>query len=641
MQPEAPRLPDLDRHLDRQLRVQERQLIWVRLAVVVIAAAVVLVFRDQLPGLPVLLTVLALVVLYDGALWLAISRFPAREVGIVATAFDLTAVTVAVYAAASSVDAYLFYVPIILGVAFRYGLGASVWAALVCSATYAAVIGIASGEGLVRELLAVRVVYLVGAGLAAGLLARGVLASAMENAELHGQLDEEERAREQAREREILAGLSRDFGRSLEPDATARAIVHGAAPLIGDVVSLLRIDPSEELAAQLVPAHVESDDPELGARVLAHLTEHRARVGQGIAGGAAATATSILAGSDHEPPPSFPGDPDGVNALGFTAVLAVPVISRGRVAGVLLAASVGGRPIVEADRRLAEAIVERAGPALDNAALWSDLQRQVARERQAQRIKDDFLSIVSHELRTPLTSIQGYSQLLEGRLRDAGSAAKELAHLRVIRSQVARMRRLVDDLLDVSRIDKRGGVSIEPDRIDLAAEVRAVGERIEREHRDREVRVEVPATLPITADRDRIGQVLTNLADNAVKYSPDAGPVTLRAWRDTEHAHVAVADTGLGIPENQLHLVFDRFFQADADSSKRRFGGLGLGLYISRAIVEAHGGRIWAEANRQAGHGTIFRVQLPIVARTVPTPPPASGEPPDFVLRRSGADRER
>ena len=193
----------------------------------------------------------------------------------------------------------------------------------------------------------------------------------------------------------------------------------------------------------------------------------------------------------------------------------------------------------------------------------------------------------------------------------------------------------------MSRIDKRGGVSIEPDRIDLADEVRAVGERIEREHRDREVRVEVPATLPITADRDRIGQVLTNLADNAVKYSPDGGPVTLRAWRDTEHAHLAVADTGLGIPENQLHLVFDRFFQADADSSKRRFGGLGLGLYISRAIVEAIGGRIWAVANRLAGHGTIFRVQLPIVARTTPTPPPASGEPPDFVLRRSGADRER
>jgi signal transduction histidine kinase len=638
--PEAPRLPDLDRHLDRQLRAQERQLIWVRLAVAIIAAAVVLVFRDQLPGLPVLLTVLGVVVVYDAALWPAISRYPAREVGIVATALDLSAVTVAVYAAASSIDAYLFYVPIILSVAFRYGLGASVWASFVCSATYAAVIAIASGEGAVRELLPVRVVYLVGAGLAAGLLARGVLASALENAELHGQLDEEERARERAREREILAGLSRDFGRSLDPDATAHAIVHGAAPLIGDVVALLRIDPGEELAAQLVPAHVESDDVALAEQVRAHFEAHPGRVGQGIAGGAAATATSILAGSESEPPPSFPGDPDGVAALHLTAVLAVPVISRGRVGGVLVAASVGRRAIGEADRRLAEAIVERAGPALDNAALWSDLQRQVARERQAQRIKDDFLSIVSHELRTPLTSIQGYSQLLEGRLRDASGAAKELAHLRVIRSQVARMRRLVDDLLDVSRIDKRGGVSIEPERIDLADEVRAVGERIEREHRDREVRVEVPATLPITADRDRIGQVLTNLADNAVKYSPDGGPVTLRAWRGTEQAHIAVADTGVGIPENQLHLVFDRFFQADAESSKRRFGGLGLGLYISRAIVEAHGGRIWAEANRQAGHGTIFRVQLPIVARSTPTPAPASGEPPEFVLRR-GADRDR
>ncbi len=638
MEPEGRRLPDLERHLDRQLRAQERQLVWVRLAVVVIAAAMILATRDRLPAFPVLLSVMGVVVLYDGLLALAVSRFPAREVGIVATALDLAAVTVAVYASAESIDAYLFYMPIILSVAFRYGFGASVWAALVCSGTYAAVTVIAAGqEAQVRELLGVRVAYLAGAGLAAGLLARGILARAMEVAELRGQLDAEEIEREHARERELLAGMSRDFSASIEPEATARAIVTGAAPLLGDVVALLRVEDPDSSTPRLVPAGVNSTRPEIGDQLVEHLATRRPRVGEGIVGGAAATVTSILAGDGDTPPPSFPGDPDGVTTLGLRTVLAVPVVTRGRVGGVLLAASLGERPLGEGERRLAEAIAERAGPALENAALWSDLQRQMARERQAQRVKDDFLSIVSHELRTPLTSIQGYSQLLESRLRGSAGTAKELSQLRVIRSQVGRMRRLVDDLLDVSRIDRRGGVSIEPERIDLVDELRAAAERLEREHRDREIVLEVPNSLILAADRDRIGQVLTNLADNAVKYSPEGGPVTLRAWRDEDEAHIAVADTGIGIPADQQDLVFERFFQADDDTSKRRFGGLGLGLYITRAIVEAHGGRIWAEPNRTAGRGTTFRVRLPLVT-PAQRPTVISGEPPPFVLRRGERD---
>lgn len=641
MEREGRRLPDLERHLDRQLRAQERQLIWVRLAVVLTAAVMILIFRERLPGFPVLLGVLGAVVVYDGLLALTVSRFPAREVGIVATALDLAAVTVAVYAAAESIDAYLFYVPIVLGVAFRYGFGASVWTSVVCSGTYAAVTLMAAAPTAQnRELLTVRIAYLVGAGLAAGLLARGILGRAMENAQLRGQLEQEERERERARERDLLAGMSRDFGASIDPDATAAAIVAGAGPLIGDVVALLRVEDPDADTPRLVPAAVSSTRPGLGDRFNEHLSTRRPRVGEGIVGGCAATVTSILAGEAGEAPPSYPGDPDGVSELGLTTVLAVPVVTRGRVGGVLVAASIGERAIGEAERHLAEAIAERAGPALENAALWADLQRQMARERRAQAIKDDFLSIVSHELRTPLTSIQGYAQLLEGRLRAAPGATKELAQLRVIRSQVARMRRLVDDLLDVSRIDRRGGVSIEPERIDLAEEVRAAAERLEREHRDREVIVEVPDNLALVADRDRIGQVLTNLADNAIKYSPDGGPVTLRAWRDAEQAHLAVIDTGVGIPANQRDLVFDRFFQADIDASKRRFGGLGLGLYITRAIVEAHGGRIWAERNEAAGRGSVFRVQLPLVAAHQETQalPPIGDEPPAFVLRRGGRD---
>ena len=158
-----------------------------------------------------------------------------------------------------------------------------------------------------------------------------------------------------------------------------------------------------------------------------------------------------------------------------------------------------GPRLGDGELRLAVAIAERAAPALDNAALWADLQEQVRREQRAQRIKDDFLSIVSHELRTPLTSIQGYAQLLEARMRDS-AGAKELSQMRVIRSQVMRMRRLVDDLLDVSRIDRRGGVSIEPEQMDLAEEIREAAARTGREHPSRTITVEAPGG---PADRRR------------------------------------------------------------------------------------------------------------------------------------------
>jgi signal transduction histidine kinase len=260
----------------------------------------------------------------------------------------------------------------------------------------------------------------------------------------------------------------------------------------------------------------------------------------------------------------------------------------------------------------------------------------MAREQAATRIKDDFLSIVSHELRTPLTSIQGYSQLLEGRLRgEHDGESKEMAHLRVIRSQVGRMRRLVDDLLDVSRIDRRGGVSIEPIDFDLADELREAVARLRREHPDRNVAITAPDSLPLHADRDRLGQVLSNLLENAVKYSPDGGRIEVVAERRGGEVEVRVSDAGIGIPAEHRENVFERFYQADGDAGRRRFGGLGLGLYISRAIIDAHSGRIWAGANTEAASGSVFGFRIPRVAMPLATSEIApTGEAPDFVLRR-------
>jgi len=624
---------ELERHLEHQMRAQERQLAWARLGMVALAAVVLLVLVPGLDGLGVLLAILAILGLLSLAAPLLLRRFPAREVGIVSTGLEMAAVTVAVYVAAGALDAYLFYGLVILGVALRFGLAASVWASLVMSGLYLAVTLLASGpDTAVRELLPARVLYLIGFGVAAGLFSRIMLGRATEVARLQARLSDEARERERQREQQLVGQLGRDFGATLDRDATRRAVAGGAAQLLGDAVLLLTVaDGDGRLDA---PAWAGTD-AELADRWRAFVAGRRPKLGEGALGGVAATVTERTA-TDQE---IETGDPDGIRELGLGWIHAVPIISGGRLLGVLAAAGHPGRALDDSTRRLAAAVADRAGPAMQNAQLWSDLEERMSREQAAQRIKDDFLSIVSHELRTPLTSIQGYSQLLEGRLRSGlAGESKEMAHLGVIRSQVGRMRRLVDDLLDVSRIDRRGGVSVEPADFDLAEEVRGAAARIGREHPDRTIAVEAPDRMPVHADRDRIDQVLTNLIENAVKYSPEGGPVRVTAERRGGEVEVRVADVGVGIPPQHRDHVFERFYQADGDAGRRRFGGLGLGLYISRAIIDAHGGRIWAAPNTEDGAGSVFGFRIPRVAMPIaPAEVVPTGEPPPFVVRRRDA----
>ena len=621
---------ELERLLEHQMRVQERQLAWARLGMVVLAAMLLLAVAPDLEGLGVLIGILAALAALSLATPLLLRHFPAREVGIVSTVAEMAAVTVAVYVASDAIDAYLFYGLVILGVALRFGLAASIWASIVMSGLYVAVVLAGGGAGeAVRELLPARIAYLIGFGVAAGLFSRIVLGRASENARLQARLAEEEREQEQRREAELITQLGRDFATSLDRDATLRTIASGAAPLLGDATMVLTVLDAER---RLVPEATEGPDAELVESWRAFVASRRPRIGEGILGAVAATATDrsgTAAAIDT-------GDLDGLRTLGLDWLLAVPILAGGRLQGVLAtAARPGDRALDDHMRRLAGSVADRAGPALQNAQLWSDLQDRMAREQAAQRIKDDFLSIVSHELRTPLTSIQGYSQLLEGRMRsDHAGESKEMAHLRVIRSQVGRMRRLVDDLLDVSRIDRRGGVSIEPSDFDLAEEVRGAAARIGREHTDRSIEVSTPERIEVHADRDRLDQVLTNLIENAVKYSPDGGPVRVVAERRGGEVEVRVSDVGVGIPPEHRDHVFERFYQADGDAGRRRFGGLGLGLYISRAIIDAHGGRIWAAPNAEDGAGSVFgfripRVSMPLAPEWAPT-----GEPPAFVTRR-------
>ena len=249
------------------------------------------------------------------------------------------------------------------------------------------------------------------------------------------------------------------------------------------------------------------------------------------------------------------------------------------------------------------------------------LLRRITRLEELDELKSQFLSIASHELRTPITAVSGFAQLavraLEERLRASPppdpSWQKELERLvrqlNVIQDQSAKLGRLVRELLDVSRIQS-GRLEFRLAPVDLVQLVREVTEQMQLGAPGRSLSVRVNGSSPvILGDRDHLEQVVGNLLDNAMKYSPVAGEVSVFVRTKGDEAHLTVEDRGMGIPADQLTRVFDLFYRTE-EAESRRTPGLGLGLYITRGIVERHGGRIWMESER--GKWTKVHVALPL-----------------------------
>jgi two-component system phosphate regulon sensor histidine kinase PhoR len=230
--------------------------------------------------------------------------------------------------------------------------------------------------------------------------------------------------------------------------------------------------------------------------------------------------------------------------------------------------------------------------------------------RQLERVRTEFVANVSHELRTPLTAIQGYLEtLLSGALEERENARR---FLEIVLRHSERLGRLLNDLTDLSNIEL-GKVTLrrEPVRVDdvVASVVGIIAPRAARSRVT--VTAEVPPDLPeVSADRDRLAQVLINLVDNAVKYTPEGGSVTVTARRsDKLGIEVAVADTGIGIPPAELPRITERFYRVDKARS-RELGGTGLGLAIVKHLVMAHGGELGIESEQE--RGTTVRFTLPI-----------------------------
>ena len=282
-----------------------------------------------------------------------------------------------------------------------------------------------------------------------------------------------------------------------------------------------------------------------------------------------------------------------------------PLSAHGRVLGAItLVSAESGRRYGPADLALAVELARRAALAVDNARLFRDLQ-------EADRRKDDFLAMLAHELRNPLAPIRNAAQVL----KLAGPHRPELMQVRdIIERQVAHLARLVDDLLDVSRIS-RGKILLRRERLDLAPLVRTAAEdqRPLLEGAGLKLLVETTeAPLWVMGDPTRLVQMVGNLLNNAGKFTDAGGLVAVRlaAGADGRDAVLTVGDSGIGMEADILNRLFEPFHQAD-QSLERSRGGLGLGLALVKGLAELHGGGVRA-ASAGPGRGSEFTVALPL-----------------------------
>jgi signal transduction histidine kinase len=257
----------------------------------------------------------------------------------------------------------------------------------------------------------------------------------------------------------------------------------------------------------------------------------------------------------------------------------------------------------------------------------AELKQRYEQLQELDRTKSQFLSMASHELKTPITAMSGFLQVSLRRMRrmseGRGATPEELRsvleQLEIVYRQTGKLARLIDELLDVSRI-QTGRIEFHYGDVDVGELANEVAIRMQLTTTAHQIAVARDSTPKIVADRDHLEQVLNNLVTNAIKYSPRGGPITIEVSPDKGGVRVAVKDKGMGIAKKELDAIFGLFYRSP-DRAARDAAGMGLGLYISREIVSRHGGEIWAES--VPAEGSTFFVTLPLVPAGATQPEPA------------------
>jgi signal transduction histidine kinase len=418
-----------------------------------------------------------------------------------------------------------------------------------------------------------------------------------------------------SRRAHFLADVSRAFNATLDLSAVLDEVARQATEVLGEWCAIyLREGDVMQIRA------VHHQDP-LRARFVRQLFEARpVRVGEGVAGTVVLTgeprvfrdfdehAIGVLAPRDE------PAYASGLRQV--TSLACLPLVSHGEGLGALVIAT-EGHPLLDDDLEFAGAFAEIAAGAIENARLYQEerslrafAEAAQARLEEADRQKDEFLSIASHELRTPLTSAQGFAQVMLRRMQRRGDVEPQLVEgLTTIETQLRRMASLLNDLLDFSRI-QIGTLPLRPAPMELGVLIRTVAVRTAAMLEvDRIVTRIPPEPIGGNWDAARVDQIVSNLLENAVKYSPEGGPVEACAGQEDGWATVRVRDHGLGIPDEAMPHLFQRFYRVP-DAAHQQINGIGIGLFICREIARRHGGDLTVE--RPDGPGSLFVLRLPL-----------------------------
>jgi len=257
-------------------------------------------------------------------------------------------------------------------------------------------------------------------------------------------------------------------------------------------------------------------------------------------------------------------------------------------------------------------IKDSTGAIIGASAIARDITEQkrlISERKELDRRKDEFISMASHELKTPITSLKGFLSLFKRRLATHGDE-KELHYLARMDAQVDKLTKLIGDLLDISKM-RTGQLVYREERFGMDELVQEIVENVQGTTQTHHLILEGQSQAEVFGDRDRIGQVLINLLNNAIKYSPGADTVLVQVRKDWNAVLITVQDFGIGIAKEHQHKIFERFYQVSGPEEKT-YPGLGIGLYICCEIIKRHGGRLWVESRKGEGSRFYFSLPLPV-----------------------------
>ena len=421
--------------------------------------------------------------------------------------------------------------------------------------------------------------------------------------------DVTEKKREEAR-RALLADATAALSESLDYEVTLAKVAKLVVPRLADWCLIEVTVDGRGAAKRLAVAHADEATAERVRELPVRQRDPHAAAG--IAKVLRTGKSELYAEVSDEIARAAGVDPDQVRALQVRSAMIVPLVARGRTVGAIaFACAESGRVYTEDDLGFAEELARRCAVAIENARVYAAEQHARQSADIANRAKDEFLAMVSHELRTPLNAIMGWAKMMSSAPLDEKKRARAVET--IDRNAVA-MAQLIEDLLDISRIIS-GKMRLEVQAVELTRTVEAAIESVRPAAEAKGIRITptLESGIPaLVGDPTRLQQVVWNLLSNAVKFTPKGGQITVEVGLEDSALVVRVVDTGKGIDPRFLPHVFDPFRQEDASHTRSR-GGLGLGLAISRQLVELHGGQIDAHSEGE-GRGATFVVRLPVTA---------------------------